>query len=154
MNTKLPFRGNVILAWSLRGHKTALELLNARKWRLYWAGEDQGKFVTADQPVSLTWSVPSEIPPVYRHSPGLGMIDTEVLFPLTKDCLLRGRFDDMEEGEEMALAGFIARCNTRVIGKARNFVFAANKEFPYCLPSGELFWDECFLERAAPFLGR
>lgn len=133
----------------LKLHNTVLELLGHRTWRLYFAGEGQGTFVTSDQPVSLTFLRPNEVPEFHRRSPGFGLKHTEVVFPLTKDCLLHGKFYGLEEGSEEAYAGFIGACNMRMISSAFDFVFTAEKTFPYYLPPGEVYFDDRFIERAA-----
>lgn len=137
------------IGMEMKGIDTMLDLLDARKWRLYYAGQDEGTFVTTDRPVSLTWLRPGEVPPFYRRSPGFGMTHTEIIFPLTKACLLHGRFEGIEEGSEEAYAGFIGACNTRMITTAFDYAFGAEKAFPYYLPPGEIFWDDRFMKRAA-----
>lgn len=128
-----------------------LRTLIARKWRLYYASEAQGHFVTSDHPVVLTWNHPESVPPMVRDSPGFGMQDTEVVFPLTSECFLLGRFEGMEDGVEEAYAPFIAHCNTRVTSHAFDYAIMSEKAFPYVMPPDQIHWDDKFMERAREY---
>lgn len=132
----------------LKVFEPVLRTLVARKWKLYYAGRDEGHFVTTDRPVVLTWNRPEDVPPMFRHSPGFGMLDTEVVFPLTSECFLLGRFEGMDDGVEEAYAPFIAYCNTRMISHAFDFAIMFDKAFPYVLPADQMHWDDKFMERA------
>lgn len=109
-------------------HETALPLLAERQWRLYRANPADGYFITSDHPVSLTWRNPSRIPPLYRHSPGFGMRDTEVLFPLTKNLLLIGTFDG-EDGYQDASHLLIAASNSRVANSCSRQIYSTKRAF-------------------------
>lgn len=124
-----------------------LRTLVARKWKLYYAGEGQGHFITADHPVVLTWNHPEEVPLMQRHSPGFAMIDTEVVFPLTHECFLLGRFEGMLDGSEEAYAPFIAHCNTRMISQAFDYAVMIDESFPYVMPPNQVYWDDKFMDR-------
>ena len=128
-----------------------LQTLVARKWKLYYAGERQGHFITTDHPVVLTWNHPDEVPLMHRHSPGFAMIDTEVVFPLTHECFLLGRFEGMLNGSEEAYAPFIARCNTRMISHAFDFAVMINESFPYVIPPDQVYWDDKFMDRVKEY---
>lgn len=131
----------------LNAIETVLNTFAGRKWKLFYAGQDQGLFITSDHPVVVTWNNPNKIPPMMRHSPGFGMIDTEVIFPLTRTCCLLGRFEGMEEGVEEALGGLIAACNTRMFSHAFNYAFMFDKNLPYFVPP-QAFFDDQFMQRA------
>jgi hypothetical protein len=124
-----------------------LHCLVGRKWRLYFAGENEGHFVTTDHPVVLTWNHPENVPPIYRHSPGFAMVDTEVVFPLTHECFLLGRFEGLSDGVEEAYAPFIAHCNTRMISHAFDYAIMIDRSFPYVMPPNDVYWDDRFFER-------
>lgn len=131
-------------------HETVLQLLANRKWKLWHAMEGHGKFVTSDHPVVLTWDKPHEIPPMMRHSPGFGMLDTEVIFPMTSGVLLVGRFDG-EEAVAPANGVVIGYYNSRIIGHCFDFAFSQEPTFPYVIPPNYLFFDDKYLERAKEF---
>lgn len=135
----------------LKTHQTVLETLFGRKWKLFWASEGCGHFVTTDHPVVLTWNQPDQVPPMFRHSPGFAHIKTELIFPLTHHCLLLGRFEDMEDGVEEAYTNLIAHCNLRMISHAFDYAFMVDKSFPYIHPPDETYWDDKFMLRAADY---
>ncbi len=71
-------------------------ILHGRNWLLMKSSDQSGPFITTDNPVNLTWNDPDAIPPVYRNSPGFGLKQTQVYFPLSKDLALLGEFDGRE----------------------------------------------------------
>jgi hypothetical protein len=80
-----------------------LPYLAGRNWLIILATNDSGPFITTDNPVNLTWKNPEKIQPFYRNSPGYGMKDTQVYFPVSKNLALVGEFDGrngvmMEQG--------------------------------------------------------
>jgi hypothetical protein len=131
-------------------HETVLQLLGNRKWTVLYAGEDQGKFLTSDHPVVITWDEPQKMPPFMRHSPGFGMRDTEVVFPLTSTTFLVGRFDG-DEGVHEASGGLIGYYNTLMIGHCFDFAFSQEPAFPYLIPPDDLYFDDRYLERVKAF---
>lgn len=131
------------------GHNTVLEALSARKWRLCITTQEKGCFVTTDRPVVLTWNNPQEIPPLMRHSPGFGMGDTEVLFPLTQNMALVGAFDGEDRMEDADMF-FVAGANARMIGYAFAQVYAPKRVFPYVGPGMTYRHDRHFFETMAP----
>ncbi|HHJ15895.1 MAG TPA: DUF4238 domain-containing protein [Gammaproteobacteria bacterium] len=70
-----------------------MPLLVSRNWLIVRSTEDSGPFITTDNPVNITWKEPDKIPPFYRNSPGYGMKDTQVCFPVTKNIALIGEFE-------------------------------------------------------------
>ena len=133
----------------LKGFDAVLRALADRKWRLYVAEEKNGPFVTSDRPVVLTWNHPQKIPVMMRNSPGFGMPDTEVYFPLTHRMTLVGAFEDEKEGTHPAEMPMIAIANTRMIEHAFEQLYTTNKTFPYIAPSFNIYQDALFMERFA-----
>jgi len=96
-------------------HNVVLKALMARKWEMHAiASEDVGCFVTTDRPVVLTWNNPEKIPPMYRESPGFGMPNTEVLFPITKNLIVIGSFQG-KGGTMLATTPFVAGAQQQAI---------------------------------------
>ena len=93
---KVNVRREFQIGSELKTHQTVLDTLAGRKWKLFYAGKDQGVFVTSDHPVVVSWNHFERIPPMMRRSPGFGMSDTEVIFPITHNCCLLGRFEGGE----------------------------------------------------------
>lgn len=67
---------------------TVLQALGHRLWTVYMAYGTNGEFVTTNRPVTLSYIEPGKVPPFYRHSPGFGLTNTEVYFPLTRNAML------------------------------------------------------------------
>lgn len=74
------------------GMDTVLKLLNQRNWLIYYLEDDSETFITSDNPTILSWNRPENLPPLYRDSPGFGLKDTRVFFPLTRKLFLVGEF--------------------------------------------------------------
>jgi hypothetical protein len=106
---------------------TVLPLLGRRRWTMYLADERSGEFITTDRPVTLTFVDPAKVPPFFRRSPGFGLPETEVFFPLTKDAILVGRWDQGGTSEIVDQA-FIAAVNTHVATHSFGRVFSAKKD--------------------------
>ncbi|WP_059406704.1 DUF4238 domain-containing protein [Pseudomonas sp. RIT-PI-q] len=109
-------------------HETVLPLLAKRNWMLYRVDPANGHFITSDHPVSLTWRNPSEVPAMYRYSPGFAMRDTEVLFPLTKSLILVGTFDGDSE-YQIASPFLVAGCNSRVAHYCSRQIYSPKRTF-------------------------
>lgn len=114
-----------------------LPFLYGRNWRLFVASADTGVFVTCDYPVVLVWKEPDKIPPFYRNSPGFGMKNTEVTFPLTKKIALVGDFEN-EPGIFAPPELLIAAMNTKTIAYSRRQVYSPKKNFYFANGAGEL----------------
>lgn len=107
---------------------TVLPYLRARKWVLVRATDETGPFITSDNPVSLTWKEPENIPLFYRKSPGFGLKGTQVYFPVSKDLALIGEFD----GNEAAVYGdrnVVSLLNTKVILMAYRQIYCPKLGF-------------------------
>jgi hypothetical protein len=140
-----------LIGLELDSFRTVLDLLVARKWRLYYSGRLGGSFVTSDRPVGLIWLNPEQVPPFQRASPGFGMINTEVTFPLTSNCFLIGRFEGIEDGSEEAHPRTIGACNTRTILHWPNYVISNDRTISYRSPGGANHVDDKFVERFKEF---
>jgi hypothetical protein len=105
-----------------------LDCLYNRQWRLVRADPIHGHFVTSDNPVSLTWRNPENVPPFYRSSPGHAMPDTELCFTLTKELALVGAFDGVDE-LQYASQAFVAAVNTKVFFNSYRQLFSSKRTF-------------------------
>jgi Protein of unknown function (DUF4238) len=113
------------------------------------AAEGSGGFVTTDDPVCLRWTDGQ------LHcglSPGFGLKETEIIFPLSTTLALRGSFEG-EENVVEADATMVATINTLIISNAQNQVYAHDHSFKFMredpaeLGSGStLVQDKRFLE--------
>ena len=66
-----------------------------RSWMLLEASEQSGPFITTDNPVVLSWITPNHVPSIYQNSPGHGLSETRVYFPLSKKLALIGEFGSL-----------------------------------------------------------
>jgi Protein of unknown function (DUF4238) len=130
----------------LRTHDPVLRALAARKWTLYTSDDASGCFVTTDRPVMLTYVKPMEVPLLYRNSPGFGMPETEVMFPLTQHMTLAGMF---EGGESIVKANthIVAHANTKLILGSFGQVYMPQRAIPHLSPDLKTYHDENFMER-------
>jgi len=119
----------------LKGLDAILPHLFNRRWLLVEATDESGPFITSDHPVSLRWKYPEDIPPLYRNSPGFGMRDTQILFPLTKNLALIGEFEDVEWDGEITAAPtspeLVASINSMMIGTSRGQIYAPSFNFKF-----------------------
>lgn len=73
---------------------TILPLLFQRNWRLIIAESGSGGFVTSDHPVILRWMNIQDRGAFY--SPGFGLPETEIIFPISHEMALVGTFEGKE----------------------------------------------------------
>jgi len=103
-----------------------LKMLVPRKWTLHVAAEGAGEFVTTDHPVCL---VPVGWDPGL-YGVGFGLANTAVLFPVSRELLLTGRFEG-EEAVRQQSAVNVAQLNSMVIQFAERQVYSYNSDFKY-----------------------
>lgn len=127
------------------GIDAVLPALVHRKWRLHTTTRAQGCFVTSDHPVLLSYKDPEKVPLIYRHSPGFGLLDTEVIFPLTQNALLVGTFDG-RDATSQASFDLVAMANRRMIERAFQQVYTPDRVFPYIGPDMQLHCDPYFMD--------
>lgn len=137
----------------LRMHDPVLRALAARKWTLYTADDATGCFVTTDRPVMLAYVKPMEVPPLYRNSPGFGMPETEVMFPLTQHITLVGMF---EGGESVVKANtyIVAHANTKMIHGSFAHVYMPKQAVPHLGTDLRTYHDDKFMERYGTIFDR
>jgi hypothetical protein len=130
-----------------KAHNAVLNALMDRKWEMHAIASDNvGCFVTTDRPVVLTWNNPEEVPALYRESPGFGMPDTEVLFPITKNLIVIGSFEG-KDGTVSATTSFAAGANTKMIHHAFEQMYGPKKVIPYIGPDLKFYNDRNFFDR-------
>ena len=118
------------------GIDVVLPLLGQRNWLVVKSSEQSGPFITSDNPVVLTWSEPRRVPPLYRHSPGFGMNNTQVYFPLSRDTALIGEFNG-PEGVVEATERLVAVLNSKLMYFAYKHLFAPTLRFQYIGKDGK-----------------
>lgn len=128
----------------LIGMQQITELLHMRNWTLVKAGKESGEFITTDNPVSLAWHDPAQVPPFM--SPGFGLKDTMVYFPITKNLALVGEFD-REDTVKEANEFLVAILNSKIIANSYQRVFAAKNNFNYIAKGGAISPASTLLKR-------
>jgi hypothetical protein len=86
----------------LLGLEKILPLLYARNWLVLNANEQTGPFITTDKPVNLTWNDSDSIPHFRKSSPGFGLNNTQLYFPVSKYVALLGKFDGNDDVIEVS----------------------------------------------------
>lgn len=104
------------------------ELLHKRDWSLMTISDGQETFITSDNPVCLMWTNPELAHGGY--SPGFGLKDTVVLFPVSKSLLLAGEFDG-REGVFDCNDEQIAIFNTSIIRHTAERLFSSTGSFKF-----------------------
>lgn len=128
-------------------YNTVLQLLGQRKWTLYLVSGDYGEFITTSRPVVIAYIDPEKVPEYLRHSPGFGLKNTEVFFPLTKHALLIGRWN----GDEITISPvnqpFIGVMNYQMIQHSYGLALSSAREVLYYDPLIRLQWDDKVIDR-------
>lgn len=128
-----------------QGFAAVLPYLIERKWSLFTTDEKNGLFLTTDRPVLLSWKHPDHVPVMHRRSPGFGMRDTEVLFPLTQGALLLGEFGG-KEGTFSASEQLVALANTKMLSNAFEQAYLPKRTIPYIAKDGQYRHDRFLWE--------
>lgn len=129
----------------LIGMQYITELLHMRNWTLIKASIESGEFITTDNPVSLTWHYPERVPGFM--SPGFGLKETMVYFPISKSLALVGKFD-RKDNVMVAKKSLVAILNSKIIANSYQRVFSSKCNFYYVAKSGETKSAHCLLKRA------
>jgi len=121
----------------LVGVEAILPYLDSRNWLLIKSTNESGPFITTDNPVNLTWKEPGKIPPFYRNSPGYGMKNTQVYFPISKDLALVGEFDG-HVGIIDATKELVAMLNSKLLMFAYKQIYTPKIGFFFLGKTGEI----------------
>jgi hypothetical protein len=107
--------------------ETIAPLLALRHWVLWVAQDGAGHFITSDRPVVLTWTI--EVPPFYEDSPGFGLENTLVVFPISKKLVIYGRFDGPRNAVIPAGAEQVALINRMMSRSVVRFIYSTDEDF-------------------------
>ncbi|PTT24254.1 hypothetical protein DBR18_27960 [Pseudomonas sp. HMWF021] len=118
----------------LVGMQRITELLHQRNWIVLETGDEAGEFITTDNPVSLTFHNPALFP---FMSPGFGLPDTMVYFPVSKNLALIGEFG-REDAVKTANKHLVAMLNSKIIANSYQRVFASKSNFNYIAKGGAM----------------
>lgn len=116
----------------LIGMQYIKDALQHRNWILIKPAKGAGEFITNDNPVSLTWI---DNPPAPYISPGFGLKNTMVYFPVSKNLALIGEFDIVDE-VRTANPILVAILNNKIIANSYQRVIASKINFNYIAKGG------------------
>jgi len=119
------------------GIEAILPGLEGRNWLLIKSTEKTGPFITTDNPVNLSWKEPEKIPPLYRNSPGYGMKDTQVYFPISRNIALIGEFDGSDSMIEGDL-NLISALNTKMLMFTYKQLYSSKTDFKFRWDNGAI----------------
>lgn len=105
-----------------------------RKWLVLRAPPKSVGFITCDHPMCLIWSTRKERG--ILSSPGLGLLGTEILFPVSKEVALVGAFE-IEDREIDVTPDQVAAFNGGMVAAAERQVYARDGEFAYSMGPGD-----------------
>lgn len=118
-----------------------IKWLTLRKWLLIMTDNNCGYFITSDNPVLLTWKRPQIIPSLYCQSPGFGMKDTQVYFPISKRFAMIGEFDG-DDGLIEATPKLVATLNNKILHFAYEQLYAPYLSFSYMSNNQEIIYGD------------
>ena len=116
------------IATEMTMFEAILPHLFKRNWVLLKATYESGGFVTSDHPAVLAWSDSKLHSSIY--SPGFGIRNTEVCFPISKHLAIIGAFE-LENGVKAMPPNMVARFNGMTIAYSERQVYARDQKFHY-----------------------
>jgi hypothetical protein len=98
--------------------------LAARHWTIWLAPSADADFICSDSPIFLQWITP--VPPFY--SPGFGLGNTYLTFPLSRRVALAAAFE-IPGGTLHATREQVAAFNSSTAASSERFLFSRHKDF-------------------------
>ncbi len=135
--------GHICTEMSLIDHIT--HLLFIRRWLLLIADKKSGPFITTDSPVNLLWKYPEKISPFLRDSPGFGLKETQVYFPISQELALIGEFDGDEKNVK-ATENLVAMFNSMMICNCPEQIYAPKFDFKFWSKENNILSGKDLLE--------
>ncbi|ECO2987081.1 hypothetical protein ABI58_11025 [Salmonella enterica subsp. enterica serovar Salford] len=130
-NYNISLKREFLIAAEIQVSKAIEEALDRRSWRMFRSTLTSGSFVTTDNPVHLMWNDDRE------GVPDFGLLDTSVLFPVSKDLILLGDYNGVEgvfDTDDKLAAYF----NSKSIFHAVERVFSSDLTFNYIDANGDV----------------
>lgn len=117
---------DVLIEQEFRMWPEILPYLDQRKWTLFLSNAASGEFATSDRPCTLRWSEGGIEHGFY--GPGLGLAGTSVIFPISRNLAIEGRFK-YGGGVVQATPEVVAAVNIATLGSAMRQLYSAD-DFP------------------------
>jgi len=111
-----------------------LPLLFERGWHLLRAPASSAGFITSDHPFSLFWSDPKMRRGPY--GPGLGLPNTEIVFPVSPRLAVIGAFE-LSDGAREVTEEVVASINGATVATAQRQVYSRDHNFTYLMQYNE-----------------
>lgn len=136
------------LQMELQTFDKILPLIFNRKWMLFRTRPETG-FITSDHPMCIMWSNPEARDGT--RPPGIGLLKTQLLFPISNELAIIGAFE-LDEGDEVdADEQLVAQINGSIVLHAMKQVYARDSNFTYMMKhhteimrGNALLNDQCF----------
>lgn len=120
----ITFSSQSNLAIEIESLDAVLEALDKRTWSLFIAPQTGPEFVSSDRPVTVWHRNPKYSGPI-----GLGLLNTEIFFPLSRTHGLFGIFENSFPPTVHVNAQCVAEMNARVVSKSERQVYSARASF-------------------------
>lgn len=124
--------------------ETIVPLLMQRGWILIRSNAETGAFVTSDRPVVLDYTDPAKVPNFFRNSPGFGLENTHVYFPLAQNAALFGEFST-DPKTINASCELVANFNARMAHASYKHIYAPDLDFPITGRNGDVLSGKVLL---------
>ena len=111
-----------------------LPALSKRGWMILRSSKESGGFIYSDHPVNLMWSNPKNRNSPY--APGFGMMNTQVLFPISNRLALMGAFKIKDQTLDIN-DDMVASINGAILSTCSRQVYARDLHFHYKLEPNE-----------------
>lgn len=119
-----------------------LHFLFERHWTFIKTDKKPGYFVTSDRPVTIISQEVSKLP----FQPGLGVKNTELLFPLSKEVALLGLFERTLPNKIQAEEWMVADFNGRNCCLGQNQIYSFDERFKFLDKDGVIKTSEHLIE--------
>ena len=107
--------------------------LAARQWTIWVAPSGDAEFVCSDSPIFLQWITPVSA----FYSPGFGLANTYLTFPLSNRVALAATFEIQGETLKASIQQ-VAAINTSTALSSERFIYSRRKDFVCVKPDGSL----------------
>ncbi|WP_146030267.1 DUF4238 domain-containing protein [Methylocella silvestris] len=118
------------LQMELQTFDKILPLIFSRRWMLFRTPPNAPGFITSDHPMCIMWSDPARRG---IYPTGLGLRNTQLLFPISNELAIIGSFE-IDDGDEVdADESLIAQINGNIILHSMTQVYGRDGNFPYMM---------------------
>lgn len=106
-----------------------LPYLGSRNWSVLSPIENKQHFITSDNPVVLIWSEPSN----FNIPIGYGLRNTDIIFPINKEVVIRGRFESQPKIAHLNFES-LAKMNNYIANFSDRYLYSCEREISWYMP--------------------